>query len=176
MASGNPLASWLAFNIEGPIANFASQEEIVVVSADSDEAVIHVLDFDPATNEHGDFYGVMPDHYAGGGVTALIAFFAAVASGNVKWDLTFKRLQDDTVVITTAAFGAAPAGNTATKAVGSVANEIVFAVITITDGADLDSIAKNEPFGLRLTRDAADAGDTLDSNDARLFALYLQET
>jgi hypothetical protein len=40
----------------------------------------------------------------------------------------------------------------------------------------MDSVAVGEYFRLTVTRDSADAADTMNSNDAELIAVYLRET
>ena len=60
MASGDTLLIFGALAAEFPAANYAPM----------DKRNAHmVLDFDAATNESIVFSGVMPQHYAGGGVT-----------------------------------------------------------------------------------------------------------
>lgn len=176
MSSGDALIQFAALANEPPSANYATLAAILTASADTDETVAPVLLFDDTTNEHAEFAGVLPDHYAGGGLTISLVWTANINSGNVKWDATLKSFTDDVDNIGSKAFGAAPAGNTVTAAAPSAAREVVYDDITVTDGADMDSLAAGEYFRLRITRDSADAADTMNSNDAELIAVHITET
>lgn len=176
MASGDTLLIFTALSNEPPSANYATFDVITSVSTDADESINPVLDFaDSTNNEHAEFSALLPAHYAGGGLTLKLAWTANNATGNVKWDATFKSLTDDTDNIGTKAFGVAPAGNTVTGGAPSVAREVVYDNITVTDGVDMNSVAAGEYFRLRITRDQADAADTM-TGDAELIAVYVTET
>ena len=174
MSSGDALCVWRALDNEPPDADFATLDTILTASADEPDDVIPVLDFDPgATQEYASFSGVMPEHYSSGGVTLTLMWSSDATTGNVKWDAAFKSFTVDADDMDSKQYAAA---NTATEATANIAGEIQYTDITFTDGADMDSAAKNEYFRLTITRDSADAGDTMNSNDAELLAVYLTET
>ena len=174
MASGDTLVVFTAHDNEPPDADFATLDQILVASADEPDDLIPVLDFDPgATNEHADFAGVMPRHYAGGGITVTLIWSSGATTGNVKWDMAFKSVTDDADDLDTKVYAAV---NTVTATTASAAGEADYAPITFTDGADMDSVAAGEYFRMRVTRDSADAADTLNSNDAELIAIEIKET
>lgn len=174
MASGDRLAFFTPNHSEPPSANAAAWDTVLTSSADSDEKQTPVLRFDPSTNEHADFSEKLRN-YGSGGFNVIIGHTSDGTGGNVKWDVTFKSFTDDVDNLGSKAFGAAPSGNTVTAAAPTAANEIVYDTITVSDGADMDSIANGEQYHLRVTRDAADAADTLNSNDAFLVSVEITE-
>ena len=70
MASGDSLLVWIANSGDPPATNFAS--------LDTRNGIL-VLDFDDTTAETMQFGGVLPRHYAGGGITAVHCWAAATA-------------------------------------------------------------------------------------------------
>jgi len=175
MASGDTLVVFGALHNEPPDADFATLDTILVASADEPDDLIRVLDFDPgATNEHAEFSAVMPRHYAGTtGITVTLIWSSDATTGNVKWDVAFKSVTDDADDLDTKVYAAV---NTVTATTATVAGEADYAAITFTDGADMDSVAVGEYFRMRVTRDSADAADTMNSNDAELIAIEIKET
>ncbi|KKM24243.1 hypothetical protein LCGC14_1607040 [marine sediment metagenome] len=174
MSSGDSLCAWEPKSNDPPDADFATFDAILTTSADEPDDVIPVYDFDPgATQEYLVLPGpVMPKHYGGGGVTLDIWFMCEATSGNVKVDAAFKDLSAG-VNLLTATYAAV---NTDTVAVNATARVIFKATITFTDGADMDSVSAGNPFNLLITRDSADAADTVNSNDLEFFRAHLFET
>lgn len=174
MASGDSLCFFIPHNAEFPDADAAALDSILSSSTDEPDHVIPFVAFDPgATDEYMYLRGFMPAHYGGGGVTLTIGWSAAAVTGVCRWAAAFKSLSDDADVITTKAF-AAP--NTVDATVASIAREIDYATITFTDGADMDSVAAEEMFVLEISRNSSNAADTMNSNDAELQFVLLQET
>ena len=164
MASSETLVSINALNNEPPTSAFATLDTRVGIP---------ILDFDAATAEDAEFGLFMPRHYDGGGLTVTIGWMASTAtSGNVKWNLAMKSVSDDADDLDTKAYAAA---NTVTATTASASGEVDYADITFTDGSDMDSIAAGEYFRMKLTRDAADAADTM-SGDAELVFIRIKET
>lgn len=174
MASGDSLLVFTALDNEPPDADFATRDDILTTSTDEPDDLIPVLDFDPgATQEYAVFSSVMPRHYDGGGITVTLYWSCEATSGNVKWDVAFKSFSDDADSLLTKVYAAV---NTVTDAVASAARELAYSTITFTDGADMDSVAVGEYFRMLVTRDSADAADTVNSNDAELVAIEIRET
>lgn len=174
MASGDTLVVFTALHNEPPDADFATPDVILVASADEPDDRVPVLDFDPgATNEHAEFAGIMPRHYGGGGLTVTLIWASDATTGNCRWEVAFKSFTDDVDDLDSKVFAAANSVNDATA---SAAGELAYTEITFTDGADMDSVAAGEYFRMRVTRDSADALDTMDSNDAELVAVEIRET
>jgi hypothetical protein len=156
-------------------ADFATLDTILTASADEPDNVIPVLDFDPgATEEYIYFQGFMPRHYDGGGLTVTLGWSSDATTGDVIWGVAFKSVTDDADDLDSKAF-AAPNESAATTT-ATAAGELDYITITFTDGADMDSVAAGEVFWLEVHRSSADASDTLNSNDAELHFIEIQET
>lgn len=171
MASGDTLT---AFNATTGIPTAASGATIGRRTGGSTPAEqFYVLEFDAASDEHADFRDVMPQHYGGGGLTCRIYWGAATATtGNVVWNMAFRSIEDDAEDIDTSHTYTA---NTVTDAAPTAAGEYTAAVITFTDGADMDNVGAGDLYILRLTRDADNASDTM-AGDAQVVAVEIRET
>lgn len=176
MASGDTLCVFTPNAAVPGDADFATFDTILTASADEPDNIIPVLDFDPgATEEHIYFQGFMPRHYAGTtGVTVTLGWSSDATTGNVIWGVAFKSVTDDADDLDSKAF-AAP-NESAADATASAAGEVAYTTITFTDGADMDSVVAGELFWLEVHRSSADANDTLNSNDAELHFIEIQET
>ena len=164
MASGDTLAYWTALSNQPPAASLATL----------DSRNGHpVLDFDAATDESAVFPGVMPDAYAGGGVTVTLVWLASTATtGDVVWNAAFERHQDDIDDLDADSFAAVQA---ATGTTASASGEPQYTAIAFTNGAQMDSVAAGESFRLKITRDADNGSDTM-TGDAELLRVILSET
>jgi hypothetical protein len=174
MASGDTLVVFTATAAQPPDADFATFDTILTASADEPDHSMLVLDFDPGTTEeYAYFTGVMPRNYGGGGLTLNIGWSSDATTGVCRWAVAFKSITDDADDLDSKVF-AAP--NTVDATTASAGGEVDYAVITFTDGADMDSIAAGEMFVLELSRNSSHANDTLNSNDAELHFIEIQET
>jgi hypothetical protein len=169
MASGDVVGYIDA--VQPPAANFAAPGVRAGGSTPGELVPLHA--FDGATAEYLDFYGVL-HNYAGGGVTVRLKWAAAtVTSGAVVWGAAFRRRQDDAEDLD--ASHTYDYNNASAATVPSAAGEESYDVVTFTDGADMDSLANNEAFVLRVRRNPADAGDTV-AEDAQLLSVVIEET
>lgn len=162
MASGNTLYSWTALANEPPTSSGATLDF---------RNGQPVLDFDEASTETAIFSGVLPRHYAGGGVTITITWMASTAtSGNVIWETAFERgtTDLDSDSFATAVQGSAAGANGTSGIVTQTA-------IAHTNGAQMDSLAVGERFRLRLQRIGGNGSDTM-SGDAEVLAVEIRET
>lgn len=164
MASGNSLIGFSPLGAELPSANYPQ----------FDVRNNHVvLDFDAAADETCYFSGVLPRHYAGGGITVALVWAATSAtSGTCRWEAAIERVigQD----IDSDSFAAAKsAGGTANATSGvPTATTIAF-----TDGAEMDALAIGEAFRLLIRRDADGTTGTDDmTGDAELLGVEIRET
>lgn len=171
MASGDTLLILTAQAATPPATTFATFD--VLVGAATPTETVPVLDFDDTTDEHADFICELPRNYAGGGLTCVLKYAAAAATGNVKLDLAIRRVADDAEDIDTTAHSYDY--NTVTATVASAIGEVDYATITFADGADMDSLAVGELFILRVRRDADNVADTL-VGDAMLISIEIRET
>lgn len=163
MASGDTLLIFTPYANEPPSSNYATL----------DLRNGHpVLDFDPTTNESAIFTGIMPQHYAGGGVTVYLhyAMTSAVAD-TVDWDVEFELIGDADQDIDSDGFAAANSVDNTT--VPATSGHVDVVSVAFTDGADMDSVLAGDAFRLRVTRDAA-SDDA--AGDAELVAVEIRET
>lgn len=161
MASGNTLLVFSAEDGAPPSANFAAwtRRNNHIVAA-----------FDAGTDESLDFRGVLPQHYAGGGLTIYVHWIAASAtSGNCVWNAAMERLSTD---MDSDSFATAQA---ATGAANGTSGIITTTSITMSSGANMDSLAAGDAFRLRITRDADNGSDTM-TGDAQLVCVEVRES
>lgn len=170
MAALDTLGVWTAASGVPPTTRFATLDTFV--SGDTPTQEFLVLDFDfGATTEFSDFTGVMPGQYDGSGALEVVLHWSSDATtGNVKWDVSFKRVTDDADDLDTTAFATI---QTVTSATANAAGELSYSVIDFTN-AQADGIQPNEVYFIRVERDSADGGDTMDSNDAELHTMELR--
>jgi hypothetical protein len=162
MASGDTLCTFTALANQPPSSNFATTD-----SRNS----IYVLDFDAGTDESAVFVGVLPRHYAGGGLTVTLHWAATSAtSGDVVWLADIERSNTD---LDADSFTGSP--NTATGTANGTSGIVTTTAITFTSGADMDSLTVGELFRLKITRNADDGADTM-TGDAELVAVEIKET
>lgn len=164
MASGNILCVFSALDNEPPASGYGT----------FDTRNGHpVIDLDAAADESAVFTGVLPDSYAGGGLTVTVVWSATSAtSGNAKLNAEIERLEDEGTDTDADSFAAA---RTATAAAPATGGALQYTDITFTAGAQMDSLAAGELFRLRITRDANDAGDTM-AGDLEVHAVRVKET
>ncbi len=163
MATGNTLVQFFPQDNEPTSTNYATL----------DLRNGHpLLNFDTTTQETAIFTGILPRHYAGGGITVYVTWCASTATtGTIGWDVAFERIDAGTLDIDGDSFASAQTITAATvsgtSGVTSVTN------VAVTDGANIDSLAVGEPFRLRVRRDVAN--DTA-ASDAQLLCIELKET
>ena len=166
MASGDLLAFFTPQDNMPPGSNYAT--------LDTRNGYL-VLDFDDTTDESVIFKGYMPANYAGGGVDVIVMWMATTATtGTISLDAQFMSLTDDADDVDTKAFAAA---NNANPTTASATGEIDYITIAFTNGADMDSVAADETFLLKITRDADGTTSTDDlSGDMELWGVAIVET
>lgn len=131
-----------------------------------------VLDFDAATNESTHFSGVLPDGYAGGGITVTVIWAATSAtSGDVVWEAAIERIDSLSLDIDADSFATA---QTVTITAAGTSGQVKYSDITFTNGAQMDSLAAGEAFRVKITRNAASGSDTM-TGDAELVMLVVKE-
>jgi hypothetical protein len=164
MASGNTLCIFTATDNVPPAANFATL----------DHRNRHcVLDFDAAADESAIFEGVLPRHYAGGGITVRLLWAGTSAtSGNVVWNSAIERIDDEGLDIDADSFATA---NAVTAGAPATSGMVQYTDIAHTSGAQMDSLAAGEAFRLKITRDADNGSDTM-TGDAELLGVEIRET
>lgn len=163
MASGNTL-----LDFEAPAAQFPAS-----AYATPDVRNNHAcLDFDATADEACYFEGILPTHYAGGGLTVILVWAATSATtGVVRWDVAIERHDTGTDLDADSFASDASVDGTVPGTSGAP----VYTSLTFTSGAAMDSLAAGEHFRLRVNRDANHANDTA-TGDAELLAVHVKET
>lgn len=164
MASTDTLAVFTPLHNEPPSASFATL----------DLRNGHpVLDFDGAADEEAVFTGIMPDNYAGGGLTVKVhVAFTSATSGTANIECSLERITgldiDADSFSTMQDVGVTANGTSGIEVIGS---------ITFTDGAAMDSIVAGDLFRLKIRRDADGTNGTDDiTTDMELLGIEVTET
>ncbi len=165
MASNNTLCVFSPLHNQPPSSNFAQ------LGLRNNHPT---LEFDPTTDWAAIFGGVLPRHYASGGITVTLVWCAASATtGDVVWLCDFERLQDGTTNIGSDSFDSANA-QSATATVPGTNGVVKYTTIAFTN-SQIDSLAAGEAFRFRVQRDANAAGDTA-SGSMQLLRVELRES
>lgn len=167
MASGNTLAAWTPLDNEPPSANYAT--------LDTRNSHV-VLDFDAGTDESAVFTGVMPRHYASGGVTLTLGImFSSATTGAAMFRAQFERNHNNGDDLDSDSFAASQAVSVSAN---GTSGKLTYATIAFTDGAQMDSIAVGEAYRLKIYRDAdaSESGTDDATGDAELLFAELKET
>lgn len=164
MASGNTLLTLFPQDNEPPSSSYATL----------DTRNGHpVLDYDAAADESAIFTGILPRHYAGGGLTVYLHYaMSSAESGDVVLTVAFERIGDQQQDIDSDGFATA---KSATVTVPATSGLVDIASLAFTDGAEIDSIAVGEAFRVKVTRDADNVADTA-AGDLELLAVEIKET
>jgi hypothetical protein len=131
-----------------------------------------VLDFDDTTGEAAIFTGRMMRGYNGGGLTVEVGHSATTATtGTIGWLIAFERIGDSQQDVDSDGFASNQTITAAT--VPGTSGHVDVVSTTVTNGANMDSIAAGEQFRIRVTRDVAN--DTA-TGDAELHFVSIRET
>lgn len=166
MASGNFLNMFYAYNNVPPTSIFATL----------DTRNVHmVLDFDGSADEEAVFPGVLPAHYAGGGLTIDTWWsFTSATTGSLRVQTAIERVDAsglDTDADSFASFNSAGGSAPATSGM------VIKVSTTHASGAEMDSLAASEMFRLKIRRDADGTSGTDDiATDAELHRVVIRET
>lgn len=128
--------------------------------------------FDDTVSQELIYTGVLSSTYGGGGLTLTLYWVAASAtSGSVGWTAAIERDDEAGIDIDSDSFAAA---QTTTATAPGTSGQIDYAVITFTDGAQMDGLLAGEAFRLKITRDTGIGGNM--TGDAQLLLIYVRET
>ncbi len=158
MASGDVLQMWTPLHHEPPATVFASIDSV------NDTPV---LDFDSAVSESTVFSGVMPSAV---GIDVIIGFISTTATGGVRCDVSFDRINDGADVDTGSFAAVQSASQTILNTAGNL-NEVTVALTT----GQIDGIVKGDAFRMRITRDHDHADDDM-SADMELVNVVMKQT
>lgn len=139
--------------IHPPSTSFA-QFGVRVTASSPPEQVPHWA-FDAATDEYLDFYCTL-NGYSGGNLAFTIKSMAATATtGGALISLSIRRINDDAVDVDTAFTYTTNAVEVRIPC-ASASGEFTYDTITLTSGAQMNSLANNEDFILRMRRRGTD--------------------
>lgn len=166
MASGDTLAIFTPYANEPPSSSYATL----------DTRNAHpVLDFDGSADEEAVFTGYLPANYAGGGLTVSTFWaFTSATSGSLRVQAAIERIDTSSLDIDADSFASfQSAGGSAPGTSG----QVIKVDVTLSSGANMDSLAANELFRLKIRRDADGTSGTDDiTTDAELVGVVVKET
>ena len=132
------------------------------------------FDFDDGgavVDEQIAFEGIVPPHYSGEDLTVVLYWVAAAAIvGDVKWDVSFERIELGALDIDADSYAAA---QTVTTTCLGTSGFVAVSTFTFTQ-AQADAIAANDLFRLLVMRDSNDAADDM-VGDAQLLAVEIRQ-
>lgn len=165
LGSGTRLVDFKAEDCSFPATSYALIDQVAGASSPAENTWI--VAFVDASDTYIDFKLRMPAHYAGGGIT-LHLFLGGLASSTntVEVGAAIRRIQDNTENITTSQTYDYNYGNFAMPATTGIFKDCT---ITFTSGADMDSLAADERFILRIYRD----GDGTNGTDNYAGTMHL---
>lgn len=134
-----------------------------------------ILTFSGTTDQEAVFHGRLPAEYAGGGLTIDTYWtFASATSGSLRVQAAIERMDLSSLDIDADSFAAfQSAGGTAPGTPG----QIIKVTVTLTDGAQMDSLAAGELFRLKIRRDADGTSGTDDiTTVAELRSVFVRES
>lgn len=134
---------------------------------------VQLWNFDASSIEYLDYQCVLKN-YAGGGLTVELKWAAASATtGSVVWGAAVRRAADDAEDLDTS--HTYDFNDASAAAAPSASGELSYDNVTFTNGADMDSLANNEAFILRVRRDPTNGSDDM-AGDAQLYSVTIRET
>lgn len=168
MASGDPVVQIL--EVMPPGANAATIDIRPGGSTPAENVLVY--DFDASSDEYMDFKCMLRG-YDGGGLTFTLPWSASSAtSGQARWEVGIRRMDDDAEDIDAAhTYDYNGVSDTAPSASG----ELSYPTIAFTDGSDMDSWADGEVAIVRVHRDYDHAEDGM-AGDAELWKIGGVET
>ena len=172
MASGDPVG--FITGIMPPATNPATPTIMVGTTSASAESVPLWLFGGGSSDSFLDFYGVLIG-YDGGGLTVSPKWAGLASSGDVVWRAAIRRIADDAEDVDTTAHTYSYQSSGAVAAPSAI-GEFSYDSITLTDGSQMDSLANNEFFIMRLQRNASDTGNDTMAAAAQLANATITET
>lgn len=137
------------------------------------EALLVCL-FDPSTVWYQDFEFILPPNYAGGGLTFVVEFSAETDNNSahqVVWGIALRRIDSAETFSSSHSYSY----QTVTETIPNATDKSKTASITMTHGAQMDSLAAGERAVLRIKRIATDGSDDCTGN-VRLHSIQVKET
>lgn len=155
------LKRWIATDNQPPASNYATFNT---------RNSIAILQFDASTAESAVFVGIVPEgaDFTTGITVRIIWTATSATSGDVIWTSAFERSNTD---LDSDSFATGVDSSAATTNGTS-------GIVTVTSinhsGSDIDGMTAGDLFRLKITRKAADSGDTM-TGDAEIIAVEIQQ-
>ena len=131
-----------------------------------------VIDFDAAADESIVFPIHISNAYAAGNIDVILIWSASTAtSGDVVWEVSLERHEDDATDLDADSFGTVVTSTTTTA---SAAGEPKYSTVLLDTSAKRDSIAAGEHGRLLVRRLGTDGSDTM-AGDANLRGFEFRE-
>jgi hypothetical protein len=158
-----------AWNLQrGPLDNEAPSSNFAMLDSRNGHPV---LSFNDTTAQSAVFTLVMPNDYSGAGITVTLYWAGATAtSGNVMWQATLEAVAAGSQDTDSDGFATAQAF--AAAAANASSGVLTKSSLSVSNGANMDSIAAGDLFRLKITRDASNASDTM-TGDAQLMRVMM---
>ena len=160
MASGDSLL------VLDPLSNRPSAANLATVDLRGEFVV---LDFDDTTNEQAQFHAIVPSHYSGGDLEAVLTWTSTTAtSGDAKLKCELTRLSPGANL---SALPSPDGSDEVTLAAPATNGDLV---VDLTGSITISGLTAGEMLRVAITRLATDAGDTL-VGDVELVSMELRE-
>ena len=172
MASGDTLFVLLPHGSIPTPTDYATLD--IVTDASTPPLLIPVLDFDGATNEHANWYVVIPNHYSETtGFTFQYYYAMDGVDGNIV-EMEFRVLHIDDQIVLTGDLGIDTQTETAIQDdPDATADDFNYSTTGTMAKANFGSAAPGDYIVIRATRDEAAVTNT---DDLQLAAIYVTET
>ena len=160
MATTQTIAVFHPYQNEPPSASYATLDL---------RAGQPVLDFDGAADEEAVFSTVMPSHYAGGGITAILhVVFTSATTGTANIECSLERGSTD---MDADSFAAMTDGSATPNGTSGIETQVTIVLL------NMDSIVAGDHFRFKVRRDADGTNGTDDiTTDMELRSIELRET
>jgi len=114
--------------------------------------------------------GIMPEHYSGGDITVVLTWYGTdVALGDVKWDVSWERIEAGVLLLTGDSFAGVQ-----TSTVTQTAINVALETPIVFTQAQADGIVPGDAYRILIMRDSNDAGDTC-VGDVGLLAVHVYQ-
>lgn len=172
MASGDTLFILLPHGSVPTPSNAATLD--TVADASTPALTIPVLDFDGATNEHAEWYVIIPDHYSEATGFTFQYYYAMDGTDGSQIEMEFRALHIDDQTVLTGDLGIdTQTATTITDTPDATANDFNYSTTGTMAKANFSSAQPGDYLVIRATRDESVANNT---DDLQLAAIYVTET
>ena len=172
MASGDALFTLLPHGSVPTPTDYATLDN--VLDASDPPLIIPVLDFHGATDEHANWYVVIPSHYSEATGFTFQYYYAMDGTNGAIVEMEFRALHIDDQTVLTGDLGIDTQPETAIQDdPDATADDFNYSATGAMAKADFGSAAPGDYIVIRATRDESAVTNT---DDLQLAAIYVTET